>query len=68
MRNRIYILLASVLLLMFSPGVSAHISHSGEGLISILLHPFTGVDHILTLILVGVGIAYSIHRYSKPNK
>ena len=68
MKNRICILLVSALLLMFSPSLFAHISHSGEGLLSILLHPFTGVDHLLTVVLVSVGIAYSIYRYSKSNK
>ena len=44
------------LLLAFSISVSAHESHGAE-LLSVALHPFTGWDHLLAMLLVGVLMA-----------
>lgn len=46
---------------LISPQVFAHVSHAHpnltSGFINGLLHPFSGADHIITLLLAGVLIA-----------
>jgi hydrogenase/urease accessory protein HupE len=68
MRSRIYIALTSVLSLFFSSSVFAHISQSPEGWTGILLHPFTGADHLLMLVFFGVGLAYYIRKNRQSDK
>jgi len=63
MKNRFYFTLVSGLLLLFPVSVWAHIGDSGGG----LLHMFTG-EHLLTLALVGVCVAYYIKRLRNPNE
>ena len=65
MRNSLCFLLISGLALFFSAPVFGHVSHSGEGLMSIVLHPFTGLDHLLMLILVVGGIATAKTLYRR---
>ena len=40
-----------------SAPVFAHSGHSGSGFIATLFHPFTGLDHLLSLIAAGACIA-----------
>jgi len=63
MKNRIYYTLASGSLFLNSSAVLAHTSDSGSG----LLHMFTG-EHLLTLALVGVCVAYYIKRRNDLKK
>ena len=65
MPTRMIFTLISALSVFFSSSVIAHISQPGEGLIRIILHPFTGLDHLLTLILVGVGIVSARFLYRR---
>jgi len=67
MKNRIYYTLASSLLFLNSSAVLAHTSDSGGGMLGGLLHMFTG-EHLLTLALVGVCVAYYIKRRNDLNK
>jgi len=45
----------------FSSSVLAHNSDAGEGLMSILMHPLTGI-HLLMMIVGGICIAYIIKK------
>jgi urease accessory protein len=49
-------LLALPLLLLLAPAAQAHTGHDG-GLLSAALHPFTGVDHLLAMVMVGLWAA-----------
>ena len=51
--------------LLFSPSLLAHIGDSGTGLIGVLLHPFTGIDHLLLLFLAIIFIICFVRR--QPN-
>ena len=62
MKDKLYLSLLGGLSLFFSSSVFAHISPSGEGLMGVLLHPFTGLDHLPMLIFVGIGIAYLVKK------
>jgi hypothetical protein len=67
MKNKFYYTLASASLFLNSSAVLAHTSDSGGGLLGGLLHIFTG-EHLLTLALVGVVVAYYIKKRSDLNK
>lgn len=62
MKSKLFLFLLGALSLFFSSSVFAHISPSGEGLMGVLLHPFTGLDHLPMLIFVGIGIAYLVRK------
>ena len=62
MKGKLYLILMGGLSLFFSSSVSAHISPSGEGVMGILMHSFTGLDHLPMLIFIGIGIAYLIRK------
>lgn len=68
MKNKIYFTLVSGLLLLFPISVWAHIGDSGGGLIGVLMHPFTGIDHILMMVLVGAVIVYYIRKHRRPSE
>jgi len=52
MQARIFLTIMSVLSLLFSASVSAHITDSG----GVLPHVFTG-EHLLILVIIGVCVA-----------
>jgi len=54
--------------LVFSSSLVAHTGDSGTGLIGVLLHPFTGIDHLLMLVVVCVGIAYYVRKHYRSNE
>jgi hydrogenase/urease accessory protein HupE len=68
MRPRMFVALLSVMSLFFSPLVFAHISKSPEGWTGIFLHPFTGADHLLMLVFLGIAIAYFIRKSRQPDE
>ena len=68
MKNRIYFTLVSGLLLLMPVSVWAHIGDAGGGLTGVLMHPFTGIDHILMMVLVAGVIVYYIRKRSRPNE
>ena len=53
MKNRIYLVFISSLLLMFSTQLLAHSTEPGGGVFGGLLHIFTG-EHLIMLVLVAV--------------
>jgi len=64
MRTGIHLTSTCILLLLamtFSSSVLAHNSDAGEGLMSILMHPLTGI-HLLMMIVGGICIAYIIKK------
>ena len=67
MKNKFYYTLASGSLFLNSTAALAHTSDSGGGLLGGLLHMFTG-EHLLTLALVGVCVAYYKKRRGDLNK
>jgi len=62
MRIKNLLTIMTGLSIAFSSSLLAHIDDSGTGLMGVLLHPFTGIDHLLMLVLVGVGIAFVIRK------
>ncbi len=62
MKGKLYLSLLGAWSLFFSSPVFAHISLSGEGVMGVLLHPFTGLDHLPMLLFIGIGIAYLIRK------
>ena len=68
MKNRIYFTLVSALLLLTPVSVWAHIDAAGGGVIGVLMHPFTGIDHILMMVLVAAVIMYYIRKHRRPNE
>ena len=67
MKNKFSYTLASGSLFLNSTAVLAHTSDSGGGLLGGLSHMFTG-EHLLTLALVGVCVAYYIKKRRDLNK
>lgn len=51
MRKRTFLPLA---LLLLSTAAQAHSGHGGSGLASGFVHPFSGLDHLLTMLAVGL--------------
>jgi len=47
----------AALLVLVSPAVFAHTGHPVEGLLSGLVHPFMGLDHVLAMVGVGLWAA-----------
>ena len=68
MRIRNLLKIMTGLSLVFSSSLVAHTGDSGTGLIGVLLHPFTGIDHLLMLVVVGIGIAYFIRKHRNVNE
>jgi hydrogenase/urease accessory protein HupE len=62
MKGKLSLSLLGGLSLFFSSSIFSHISPSGEGVMGVLLHPFTGLDHLPMLIFIGIGIAYLIRK------
>ena len=62
MKGKLFSSLLGGLSLLFSSSILAHISPSGEGVMGVLMHPFTGLDHLPMLIFIGIGIAYLIRK------
>jgi len=62
MRARMFLTITSVLTLMFSASVPAHVTEPG----SVLPHVFTG-EHLLVLIIVGVCVAV-LGRFHSRNR
>jgi hydrogenase/urease accessory protein HupE len=62
MKGKLSLSLLGALSLFFSSSIFAHISPSGEGVMGVLMHPFTGLDHLPMLIFVGIGVAYLIRK------
>lgn len=52
-------LISLLLLLGISGTASAHTGHEASGLVAGLLHPFSGMDHLLAMFAVGLWAAYS---------
>lgn len=49
---------ALALTLALAPGAAmAHPGHGGAGLVAGLVHPLTGADHLLAMVMVGMGAA-----------
>jgi len=67
MKNKFYYTFASGSLFLYTSPVLAHTSDSGGGLFGGMLHMFTG-EHLLTLALVGVCVAYYIKKRRDLNK
>ncbi len=49
--------LAALALMLISAPVAAHTGHHDGGLLAGVMHPFSGVDHLLAMLLVGVWAA-----------
>ena len=47
-------ILMGALLSLFSCSVYAHSGHSGSGFLAGFSHPFSGIDHVLVMIAIGV--------------
>ncbi|MEW5902820.1 MAG: HupE/UreJ family protein [Pseudomonadota bacterium] len=47
-------ILSALTLLFFSTAASAHTGHGASGLVTGLLHPFSGMDHLLAMLAVGL--------------
>jgi hydrogenase/urease accessory protein HupE len=62
MKSKLSLSLLGALSLFFSSSIFAHISPSGEGVMGVLMHPFTGLEHLPMLIFIGFGIAYFIRK------
>jgi len=58
MRIRNLLSIMTGLSLLCSSSLMAHTGDASVGLIGVLLHPFTGIDHLLMLVLVGACIIY----------
>ncbi len=67
MRIRNLLSIMTGLSLVCSSSLMAHTGDAGAGLIGGLLHPFTGIDHLLMLV-VGVGIAYFVRKHYRSNE
>jgi hydrogenase/urease accessory protein HupE len=67
MKGKLSLSLLGGLSLFFSSSIFAHISPSGEGMMGVLMHPFTGLDHSPMLIFIGIGIAYLIRKQREQN-
>ena len=61
MPSKTFILLISSLLLFSTSPLLAHTGDAGAGVLGLLLHPLTGLDHILMTFLVAVGIVGVYH-------
>lgn len=62
MKSKLFLSLLGGLSLFFSSSLFAHISPSGEGLVGVFMHPFTGLDHVLMMIFIGIGIAHLVRK------
>lgn len=51
------VLLRISLLLLLSPAAYAHPGHDGNGFLLGAVHPLTGIDHLLALVLVGLALS-----------
>lgn len=67
MKNRIYAIFASGLLLLYSSVVLAHIGKSGGGLFAGMLHMLTG-EHLLTLALFGLCVVVAVRHYRSTRR
>jgi len=52
----------------FASSLVAHVDDSSVGLGGVLLHPFTGIDHFLMMVLAGFGIAYYVRKHYHSNE
>jgi hydrogenase/urease accessory protein HupE len=68
MRSKFLITLTAVLALILSFPVFAHITETSDGWAGALLHPFTGIDHLLMLLFIGVAIVYNVRKFRKLDK
>jgi len=57
MMNRRTTTLAALALMLASAPAAAHTGIHGGGLVAGLMHPFSGIDHLLAMLLVGVWAA-----------
>lgn len=57
MRNAITKLLTAIILLGTSSAAFAHPGHDVSGLAAGLVHPFSGLDHLLAMVAVGLWAA-----------
>ena len=57
MIKNLYIPLLTVLTSLYSGGVLAHPGHDVSGLSAGLIHPLSGIDHLLAMIAVGLWAA-----------
>jgi urease accessory protein len=57
MRNTVTKSLTTVLLLVASSAALAHTGHNVSGLAAGLMHPFSGLDHLLAMVAVGLWAA-----------
>ncbi len=65
MRIRNLLKIMTGLSLVFSSSLLAHTSESSTGLIGLLLHSFTGIDHLLLLFLAIICIISIVRRKQK---
>ena len=68
MRSKFLITLTAVLALILSFPVFAHITEKSDGWTGALLHPFTGIDHLLMMLFIGVAIVYNVRKFRKLDK
>jgi hypothetical protein len=66
MKNKFYYTLTGASLFLNSTAVLAHTSDSGGGLFGGLSHMLTG-EHLLTLALVGVCVAWGARLFKKSD-
>jgi len=67
MKGKLSLSVLGGLSLFFSSPLLAHISPSQEGVMGGLLHPFTGLDHLLMLAFIGIGMAYLVRKQRKQD-
>jgi hydrogenase/urease accessory protein HupE len=54
--------------MFISSSALAHIAEPSGGWTGIFLHPFTGPDHLLMLVFLGVGVVYFIRKYRRSGE
>lgn len=63
MRNPTAKLLTAIFLLAISSAAFAHPGHNVSGFAAGLMHPFSGLDHLLAMVAVGLWAAQSYRSY-----
>jgi hydrogenase/urease accessory protein HupE len=58
--NNLYLIISGLLLSVSSP-VVAHTGGPGTGILDLLIHPLTGMDHLLIMFLAAVGVLGFFH-------
>lgn len=53
--NTLYLIISVSLLSLSSPAL-AHMGERGTGFLDLLIHPLTGIDHLLLMFLAAAGV------------